>query len=86
MNKMQERVAKLTEQYNMLDLNQDIDREKFNFKEDKAAYYKALTDSREKEDKEIFRQFMYRQYEKMLLLEIRKAKKSKAAKLYFPKG
>jgi Fic family protein len=49
------------------------------FKEDKAAYYKALTDSREKEDMDIFRQFMYKQYEKMLLLEISKAKKSKTA-------
>lgn len=55
MNKIQERVAKLLEQY------------------------KALTDSREKEDMDIFRQFMYRQYEKMLLLELKKAKKSKTA-------
>lgn len=49
------------------------------FKEDKAAYYKALADSRKMEDMDIFRQFMYRQYEKMLLREISKAKKSKTA-------
>ena len=49
------------------------------FKEDKAAYYKALTDSRNREDMDVFRQFMYRQYEKMLLIEIKKAKKSKTS-------
>ncbi len=32
--------------------------------------------SRDKEDVDIFRQFLYKQYEKMLLLEIRKARKS----------
>jgi hypothetical protein len=63
----------------MLNLNQDIDWEKFVFKEDKASYYKALTDSRKKEDMDIFRQFMFKQYEKMLLLEIKKSKKSKTA-------
>ena len=51
------------------------------FKEDKSAYYKALSDSRNKEDIGIFRQFMYKQYEKLLSLEIRKAVKSKTAKI-----
>ncbi len=51
------------------------------FKEDKSAYYEALTDARKKEDITIFRHFMYKQYEKLLLLEIRKAKKSLTAKI-----
>ena len=66
---MKDRTTRLLEQYKMLNLNQDIDWENFVFKEDKAAHYKALTDSRKKEDMDIFRQFMYKQYEKMLLLE-----------------
>ncbi len=49
------------------------------FKEDKSAYYEALTEARKSEDITIFRHFMYKQYEKLLLMEIRKAKKSKTA-------
>jgi len=84
MDKLKDRIAKLLQQYNMLNLKQDIDWEKFNhyaivFKEDKSAYYQALSDARDKEEIDIFRQFMYKQYEKMLLLEIRKVNKSKTA-------
>jgi Fic family protein len=42
------------------------------FKEDKAAYFEALQHTRLKEDINIFRSFMYGQYEKYLLLEIEK--------------
>jgi Fic family protein len=42
------------------------------FKEDKAAYFEALQQTRLKEDLTIFRSFMYGQYEKYLLLEIEK--------------
>lgn len=42
------------------------------FKEDKAAYFEALQQSRKLEDIGIFRKFMYAQYEKYLLLEIEK--------------
>jgi len=42
------------------------------FKEDKAAYFEALQQTRLKEDISIFRSFMYGQYEKYLLLEIEK--------------
>jgi Fic family protein len=47
------------------------------FKEDKADYFQALMDTREKEDIEIFRQFMYLQLEKYLMDEIAKFKKEK---------
>jgi Fic family protein len=42
------------------------------FKEDKAAYFEALLQTRKQEDITIFRNFMYIQYEKYLLLEIEK--------------
>ena len=42
------------------------------FKEDKAAYFEALQQSRKLEDIGIFRKFMYSQYEKYLLIEIEK--------------
>lgn len=42
------------------------------FKEDKADYYKALVDTRRKEDISIFRKFMLSQYSKMLEIEIDK--------------
>ena len=42
------------------------------FKEDKAAYFEALQQTRGKEDITVFRNFMYGQYEKYLLLEIEK--------------
>ena len=42
------------------------------FKEYKAEYYKALIDTREFENIEIFRTFMVMQYEKMITDEIRK--------------
>jgi Fic family protein len=47
------------------------------FKEDKADYYTALQDTREKEDINIFRYFMLEQYKKMLTEEIKKVKESK---------
>ncbi len=40
------------------------------FKEDKAAYFEALQATRKKEDINIFRDFMYAQYEKYLHKEI----------------
>lgn len=42
------------------------------FKEDKAAYFEALQATRKKEDINIFRDFMYGQYEKYLKAEINK--------------
>jgi Fic family protein len=42
------------------------------FKEDKAAYFEALQQTRQKEDITFFRKFMYGQYEKYLLMEIEK--------------
>jgi Fic family protein len=42
------------------------------FKEDKAEYVKALVDTRESNDIEIFRSFMLSQYKKMLEAEISK--------------
>ncbi len=42
------------------------------FKEDKATYFEALQQTRKQEDTGIFRNFMYNQYEKYLLLEIEK--------------
>lgn len=42
------------------------------FKEDKAAYFEALQQTRLKEDMTIFRSFMYSQCEKYLLQEIEK--------------
>ncbi|MBC7888957.1 MAG: Fic family protein [Ferruginibacter sp.] len=42
------------------------------FKEDKAAYFDALTLTRKEEDMSIFRNFMYSQYAKYLLAEIEK--------------
>jgi Fic family protein len=42
------------------------------YKEDKADYYKALTDSRKNENLDIFRSFMLGQYEKLLEVEINK--------------
>lgn len=42
------------------------------FKEDKAAYFEALQQTRLKEDITIFRSFMYGQYVKYLLMEIEK--------------
>ena len=42
------------------------------FKEDKAAYFEALQQTREQENIHIFRMFMYGQYEKYLQAEIRK--------------
>ncbi len=47
------------------------------FKEDKAAYYKALVDTRRKDDIDIFRSFMLAQYLKMLEIENKKALNSK---------
>lgn len=38
--------------------------------EDKAAYYEALQQTRKQENSEIFRDFMYRQYDKHLRVEI----------------
>ena len=43
------------------------------YKEDKAMYFDALTETRKKEDITIFRKFMYNQYEKYLIGEIEKA-------------
>lgn len=40
------------------------------YKEDRAEYFQALTDSREKEDTTIFQNFMKSQYEKLLTYEI----------------
>jgi Fic family protein len=42
------------------------------FKEDKAAYFEALQQTRLKEDITVFRNFMYGQYEKYLQIEIEK--------------
>ncbi len=42
------------------------------FKEDKALYFEALQETRQKEDINIFRKFMYAQYEKYLQTEIDK--------------
>lgn len=42
------------------------------FKEDKATYFEALQQTRKQEDINIFRSFMYGQYEKYLLKEIDK--------------
>lgn len=42
------------------------------FKEDKAAYFEALQETRKQEDITVFRKFMYAQYEKYLSLEIEK--------------
>ncbi len=42
------------------------------FKEDKAEYFKALTETRSEENIEIFRSFMVNQYKKYLHLEIEK--------------
>ena len=47
------------------------------FKEDKADYFKALTDARANEDISIFRSFMYEQTAKHLAEEIRKYKEIK---------
>lgn len=47
------------------------------FKEDKADYYKALVDTRSKEDINIFRLFMLKQYNKMLNIEINRVQESK---------
>jgi Fic family protein len=46
------------------------------FKEDKADYYKALTDTRKDENLDIFRTFMLNQYKKMLDIEIQKVRNS----------
>lgn len=46
------------------------------FKEDKADYFQALQDTREKEDISIFRKFMYGQTAKYLHAEINKYKKA----------
>jgi Fic family protein len=51
------------------------------FYEDRLDYFKALIDTREKEDLNIFRKFMLNQYGKMLNQEIEKAEKSKNIKL-----
>jgi Fic family protein len=54
------------------------------FKEDKAEYIKALVDTRQSNDIEIFRSFMLSQYKKMLKAEISKATntgKSSASKI-----
>lgn len=40
------------------------------FKEDRAEYFQALTDAREKEDSGIFQSFMKKQYEKLLNTEV----------------
>ena len=53
------------------------------FKEDKAAYFKALQQTRKNEAMDIFRNFMYGQYEKYLLQEIDKFESMKKEK---PKG
>lgn len=42
------------------------------FKEDKAAYFEALQETRKAEDLDIFRNFMYNQYSKYLQSEIEK--------------
>ncbi len=42
------------------------------FKEDKAAYFEALQQTRKEENIEIFRTFMYRQYQKYLQQEVEK--------------
>ncbi len=42
------------------------------FKEDKALYFEALQETRQKEDITFFRKFMYVQYEKYLQIEIDK--------------
>jgi Fic family protein len=46
------------------------------FKEDRAEYFQALMNTREKEDISIFRQFMYGQTAKYLEAEIKKFKQS----------
>ncbi len=51
------------------------------FYEDRLDYFKALADTREKEDLNIFRNLMLSQYGKMLNQEIEKAEKSKNIKL-----
>lgn len=47
------------------------------FKEDKAAYFEALQQTRKQEDISIFRNFMYSQYQKYLLQEIEKYEQMK---------
>lgn len=47
------------------------------FKEDKAAYFEALQQTRKLEDISIFRNFMYIQYKKYLLQEIEKYEQMK---------
>lgn len=42
------------------------------FKQDKAAYFEALQQTREKEDIRVFQNFMYAQYTKYLQMEIEK--------------
>ncbi len=51
------------------------------FKEDKAEYYKALVDTRETKNIDIFRAFMLSEYKKMLLLEIEKVERSKTERV-----
>jgi Fic family protein len=46
------------------------------YKEDKAEYFQALMDTREKEDISVFRQFMYQQTTKYLETEINKFKQA----------
>jgi hypothetical protein len=46
------------------------------FKEDKAAYFEALQQTRKEEDITIFQNFMYAQYEKYLQQEIEKFEQS----------
>lgn len=45
------------------------------FKEDKAEYFESLVKTRKKEDKGIFREFMFLEYSKYLELEIEKFEK-----------
>lgn len=45
------------------------------FKEDKAEYFEALIETRKQENIQIFRDFMHKQYQKLLTQEIEKFKK-----------
>jgi len=53
--------------------------------EDKAAYYEALQQTRKQENSEIFRDFMYRQYDKHLRTEIDEYNKAVHAQQIQPK-
>ena len=55
------------------------------FREDRGDYYKALTDSRKKEDINIFQDFMKQQYNKLMKAEIKAYQQMKENKTLLPK-